>query len=125
MTDTARTVELIVCDVIMDHGLDVGDISTIDAVMQQIADGATLSGLGMDGVDVLEVIHRIERSFGINLPDDEITDESRAADIHEIVSDLLVEKEQREARAEPISKAWNDWPADEDAGAAADDEIDR
>ena len=98
MTDTARTVELIVCDVITDHGLDVGDISTIEAVMQQIADGATLSGLGMDGVDVLEIIHRIEREFSIHLPDDAITEESRTADIREIVSDLLVEKAQREAR---------------------------
>lgn len=106
----ARTVELIVCDVICDHGLDVGDIPTVDAVMQQIADGTTLSGLGMDGVDVLEVVHRVEREFGIHLPDDEITDESSSADISEIVSVFLLEKEQREARAESIVKAWNDWP---------------
>ncbi len=122
MTDTARTVELIVCDVICDHGLDVGDISTIEAVMQQIADGATLSGLGMDGVDVLEVIHRVEREFSIHLPDDAVTEESRAADIREIVSDLLVEKAQREARAESISQAWHDWPADEDESAVAGEE---
>ena len=125
MTDTARTVELIVCDVICDHGLDVGNISTVEAVMQQIADGATLADMGMDGVDVLEVIHRVEREFSIHLPDDAVTEESRTADIREIISDLLVEKAQRDARAEPISKAWNDWPVDEDAGAAADDEIDR
>lgn len=91
-------VTVIVCDVVTDHGLDVGDISTIEAVMQQIADGATLSGLGMDGVDVLEVIHRVEREFSIHLPDDAITEESRATDIREIVSDLLIEKAQREAR---------------------------
>lgn len=67
MTGTAQTVEMIICDVVCDHGLDVGDISTIEAV---------------------------------------ITEESRAADITETVSDLLVEKAQREARAESISKAW-------------------
>ncbi len=115
MTKVTPTIEAIICGVICDHGLDVGDIVSISAVMQSITDGDALVELGMDDVDVIEVIHRVEQTFTIQIPDDCVTIESSVSDIVSIVSDLLVEKAQREARAESISKAWRDYPADDGA----------
>lgn len=104
-------VEAIIFSVICDHGLDVG---TVDEVMRQVASNMTLNELGMDDVDMFAVIHRVEQTFAIQIPDDCVTIESSASDIVSIVSDLLIEKAQREARADAISKAWSDYPADDD-----------
>lgn len=99
----ANAVEQIVTQTTHDHGLDheagiVTQASKFDV------------DLGMDGVDVIEVVHRTEKAFTIQIPDDYITEQSRVADLTEIISYLLKEKAERDAPAPMIGDALFDFP---------------
>lgn len=99
--DIPTIVGEIIAQVIHDHGLE-----TIMTPGSQFGDD-----LGMDDEDVHAIIMRCEDVFHISIPDD-ITLRSRVADLAELVSDLLRERDAREARAVAMRSVWNDWPED-------------
>ena len=68
--------------------------------------------LGLDSLDMTEVLIRAEEKFCVALPDDELRHETTVADLFEMVADALRERSEREARAADEQAAWDDWPGD-------------
>lgn len=102
----ANIVERIVAQTLHDHGLD-GEYFGIITQTSKFGDD-----LGMDDVDVIEVVNRAEQEFTIQIPDDRVTDQSRVTDLTEIISEMLQEKAQHDARAQSIKAAWVDFPCE-------------
>lgn len=106
MTDVTAAVERIVIRVAQDHGLDADVVTSASRFSDD---------LGMDGLDVGEIIHRAETAFRIHLPDDHITEASRVSDLVDLVADLLAEKAAREERSPDLREAWLDFPPEDAA----------
>ena len=118
-------VEQIVAAVADEHGL------------VEARDGLTLRSnlhddLGMDEVDLIEVLFRVEERFGIVLPDHELGPSSQVIDIVNLIADRLREKEAHLAQAQDPKEAWKELPEQEqpestlvgpDQGALAEEEV--
>ena len=81
-------------------------------------DGVTLDSrldddLGMDEVNLIEVLFRAEERFGLVLPDNNIGPWSTVNDIVDLIAERLREKEAHLARAQAINEAWKDLPEQE------------
>lgn len=118
-------VEQIVAAVADEHGL------------VEARDGLTLRSnlhddLGMDEVDLIEILFRAEERFGLVLPDNNIGPSSTVNDIVDLIADRLREKEAHLAQAQDSKEAWKELPEQElpestlvgpDQGVLAEDEV--
>jgi acyl carrier protein len=100
-------------------------------------DGLTLRSnlhddLGMDEVDLIEILFRAEERFGLVLPDNNIGPSSTVNDIVDLIADRLREKEVQSAQAQDSKEAWKELPEQEqpestlvgpDQGVIAEDEV--
>lgn len=68
--------------------------------------------LAFDELDVVELMLTLEDDFGIAIDDECISLGSNVADIDELITAILREKSEREARAPEIKAAWGDFPDD-------------
>ena len=123
--EIASAVEQIVAAVADEHGL------------VEARDGLTLRSnlhddLGMDEVDLIEIVFRAEERFGIVLPDHELGPSSQVIDIVDLIADRLREKEAHLAQAQDSKEAWKELPEQEqpesklvgpDQGVLAEDEV--
>lgn len=104
--EIASAVEQIVAAVADEHGL----LEAKDAVTLR----SNLNGdLGMDEVDLIEVLFRAEEHFGLVLPDSDISQSSTVDDIVALVVKRMKEKEARLAPAQDPKEAWKDLPVQE------------
>ena len=99
-------VEQIVAAVADEHGL------------VEARDGLTLRSnlhddLGMDEVDLIEILFRAEERFGLALPDNNIGPSSTVNDIVDLIAEQLREKEARLAPAQDPKEAWKELPVQE------------
>lgn len=69
--------------------------------------------LGMDEVDLIEVMFRAEERFGIVLPDHELGSSSQVGDIVDLIANRLREKEALLAQAQDRKEAWKELPKEE------------
>jgi len=69
--------------------------------------------LGMDEVDLIEVVFRAEERFGLVLPDDGIGLSSTVSDIVDLIANRLKEKEAHLARPQDFKEAWKELPKEE------------
>jgi acyl carrier protein len=104
--EIASAVEQIVAAVADEHGL------------AEARDGLTLHSnlhddLGMDEVDLIEVVFRSEERFGLVLPDDGIGLSSTVSDIVALIAERLREKEAHLVPAQDPKEAWKDLPVQE------------
>ncbi len=82
------TVKHIVAAVVDEHGLmEAGDVVSLDSNLH--------NDLGMDEVDLIEVLFRAEERFGLILPDSDIGPSSTVSDIVDLIAERLSEKEAR------------------------------
>jgi acyl carrier protein len=101
--EIASAVEQIVAAVVDEHGL----IEENDAISQ----GSRLhDDLGMDEVDLIDVLFRAEERFGLALPDNDIGPSSTVGDIVDLIAERLKEKETHLARAQALQTAWENEP---------------
>lgn len=83
--DVVTAVATIVAAVAADHGLgDMGDRVGIDTELA--------GDLGMDDVDLVTVLFRLEDRFGILLPDDRIDARSTVGEIAACVAEQLAQQ---------------------------------
>ena len=101
--EIARKIGLIIIAISADYGLETEAFGLDDHFD---------SGIGMDGCDLAELIHRCEEQFGVLIPDDAVELSSRLNDLVKIIADLIVEKEAREKYRNAAAKAWIDFPED-------------
>jgi acyl carrier protein len=104
--EIASAVEQIVTAVADEHGL------------VEARDGLTLHSnlhddLGMDEVDLIEVLFRAEERFGLVLPDNNIGPSSTVNDIVDLIAERLREKEVHLAPAQDPKEAWKELPVQE------------
>jgi acyl carrier protein len=123
--EIASAVEQIVAAVADEHGL------------VEARDGLTLHSnlhddLGMDEVDLIEVLFRAEERFGLVLPDNNIGPSSTVNDIIDLIANRLREKEAHLAPAQDPKEAWKELPVQEQPestlvgpgqGALAEEEV--
>lgn len=96
--EVASAVEQIVAAVAEEHGL----VEAKDAVTL----GSSLhDDLGMDEVDLIEVVFRAEERFGLVLPDNDIGPSSTVSDIVDLVAGRLREQEAPLALPQVIKAA--------------------
>ena len=104
--EIASAVEQIVAAVVNEHGL----IEENDAISL----GSRLhDDLGMDEVDLIEVLFRAEERFGLILPDNDIGLSSTVRNIVDLVAERLKEKEAHLAPAQDIKEVWKELPVQE------------
>jgi acyl carrier protein len=104
--EIASAVEQIVAAVTDEHGLvEARDGVTLDSRLDD--------DLGMDEVDLIEVLFRAEERFCLVLPDDGIGPSSTVDDIVALIAERLREREAPLARAQAINEAWKDLPEQE------------
>jgi acyl carrier protein len=123
--EIASAVEQVVAAVVDEHGL------------AEARDGLTLNSnlhddLGMDEVDLIDVLFRAEERFGLALPDNNIGPSSTLNDIIDLIAERLREKEVQSAPAQDSKEAWKELPEQEqpestlvgpDQGVLAEDEV--
>jgi acyl carrier protein len=123
--EIALAVEQVVAAVVDEHGL------------VEARDGLTLHSnlhddLGMDEVDLINVLFRAEERFGLALPDNDIGPSSTVGDIVDLIAERLREKEVQSAQAQDSKEAWKELPEQEqpecplvgpDQGVIAEDEV--
>lgn len=103
------TVKRIVAAVVDEYGLmEAGDVVSLDSNLH--------NDLGMDEVDLIELLFRAEERFGLILPDSDIGPSSTVSDIVDRVVERL-EKEARLVPAQPFKAAWENAP---EPGSALD-----
>jgi acyl carrier protein len=98
------TVERIVAAVAHEHGL----IEENDAISLR---SRLHDDLGMDEVDLIEVLFRAEERFGLILPDNDIGLSSTVSNIVELVAERM--REANLAPAQDSKEAWKDLPVQE------------
>jgi acyl carrier protein len=104
--EIVSAVERIVAAVADEHGLvEARDDLTLRSNLHD--------DLGMDEVDLIEIIFRAEEHFGIDLPDHEIGPSSQASDLVDLIAERLREKEARLAPAQDPKEAWKELPKQE------------
>lgn len=104
------TVKHIVAVVVDEYGLmEAGDVVSLDSNLH--------NDLGMDEVDLIELLFRAEERFGLVLPDSDIGPSSTVSDIVDRVVERLSEKEARLVPAQPFKAAWENAP---EPGSALD-----
>jgi acyl carrier protein len=104
--EIASAVEQIVAAVADEHGL------------VEARDGLTLRSnlhddLGMDELDLIEVLFHAEERFGLVLPDNEIGPSSTVGDVVDLIIARLREKEAHLAQAQDSKEAWKELPEQE------------
>ena len=104
--DIASAVEQIVAAVADEYGL----VEARDAVTLR---SSLSDDLGMDEVDLIEVVFRAGERFGLVLPDNDIGLSITVSNIVDLVAGRLREKEAHLARAQTIKEAWKDLPEQE------------
>ena len=104
--EIASAVEQIVAAIADEYGL----VEAKDAVTLR---SSLHDDLGMDEVDLIEVVFRAEERFGLVLPDDGIGPSSTVDDIVALIAERLREREAPLARAQAINEAWKDLPEQE------------
>ncbi len=104
--EVASAVEQIVAAVADEHGL----VESTDAVTLR---SNLHDDLGMDEVDLIEVLFRAEEHFGLVLPDSDISQSSTVDDIVALVVKRMKEKEARLPPAQDPKEAWKDLPVQE------------
>ena len=107
--EIASAVEQIVAAVADEHGL----MDARDGVTRVMLNSRLDNDLGMDEVDLIEVLFRAEERFGLVLPDSGIGPSSTVSDIVDLIAERLREKETHLARAQAINEAWKDLPEQE------------
>jgi acyl carrier protein len=118
-------VEKIVAAVADEHGLvEARDDLTLRSNLHD--------DLGMDEVDLIDVLFRAEERFGLVLPDNNIGPSSTVNDIVDLIAKRLTEKEVQSAPAQDPKEAWKELPEQEqpestlvgpDQGALAEEEV--
>jgi acyl carrier protein len=121
-------------------------VSSVEQIVAAVADehglveareGLTLHSnlhddLGMDEVDLIDVLFRAEERFGLVLPDNNIGPSSTVNDIVDLIAERLREKEVQSAPAQDPKEAWKELPEQEqpestlvgpDQGALAEEEV--
>lgn len=96
--EVASAVEQIVAAVAEEHGL----VEAKDAVTLR---SSLHDELGMDEVDLIEVVFRAEERFGLVLPDNDIGPSSTVSDIVDLVAGRLREQEAPLALPQVIKAA--------------------
>jgi len=104
--EIASAVERIVAAVADEHGLvEVRDDLTLRSNLHD--------DLGMDEVDLIEIIFRAEEHFGVVLPDQELGPSSLVINIVDLIADQLREKEARLAPVQDPKEVWKELPVQE------------
>ena len=101
--EIASAVEQIVAAVAVEYGL----VEARDAVTLR---SSLHDDLGMDEVDLIEVVFRAEERFRVSLPDDDIGLSSTVSDIVDLVAARLREKEAHLVRAQVVNAARENAP---------------
>ena len=97
--EIASAVEQIVAAVAYEHGLvEAKDAVTLRSRLHY--------DLGMDELDLIEVLFRAEERFGLVLPDSDIGPSSTVSDIVDRIAERLSEEQARLARAETVQATW-------------------
>ena len=105
-TEIASAVERIVAAVANEHGLvEARDNLTLRSNLHD--------DLGMDEVDLIEIIFRAEEHFGVVLPDQELGPSSLVINIVDLIADQLREKEARLAPVQDPKEVWKELPVQE------------
>jgi acyl carrier protein len=104
--EIVSAVERIVAAVADEHGLvEARDNLTLRSNLHD--------DLGMDEVDLIEIIFRAEEHFGIVLPDQELGPSSQVINIVDLMTDQLREKEARLAPVQDPKEVWKELPVQE------------
>jgi acyl carrier protein len=101
--EVASAVEQIVAAVAEEHGL----VEAKDAVTLR---SSLHDELGMDEVDLIEVVFRAEERFGLVLPDNDIGPSSTVSDIVDLIAGRLREQEAPLALPQVIKAARENVP---------------
>ena len=102
--EIASAVEQIVTAVADEHGLvEAKDDLTLRSNLHD--------DLGMDEVDLIEVLFRAEERFGLILPDSDIGTSSTVGGIVDLIAERLREKEAHLVRAQAIKDALDNASA--------------
>ena len=96
-----------------------GVMAIVTAQARQAKPGCTddiqpcikFADLGLDGLDMIEIVARCEEAFGVALPDEELRFRESVSYLVEMISDRLRERSEREARA-ASETLWDDFPGD-------------
>ena len=104
--EIASAVERIVAAVADEHGLvEARDDLTLRSNLHD--------DLGMDEVDLIEIIFRAEEHFGVVLPDQELGPSSLVINIVDLITDQLREKKARLAPVQDPKEVWKELPVQE------------
>ena len=105
--EIASAVERIVAAVADEHGL-------VEARDKNLTLRSNLHDyLGMDEVDLIEIIFRAEERFGVDLPDNEVGPSSQVGDLVDLIAERLKEKGAHLAPAQDPKEVWKELPVQE------------